>query len=160
MIFSNTTPIIALSAIGRLDLLPALFGRIHVVEPVVRESAAGGAIKVPALESLPWVTVLPVTAGDPEPMLTQLDEGEKWTLHAARQAKAELLLIDERIGRNLAERMGLKVTGTLGILVKAYQQGLIASFSRAAEDMRIQGIFFHPRLIARLAESIGEKYGP
>ena len=102
MIFSNTSPFIALSAIGRLDLLPVLFERIHVVEPVVRECAAGGAITAPALESLPWVTVHPTTAGDPEPMLTQLDEGEKWTLHAARQAGAELLLIDERIGRNLA----------------------------------------------------------
>jgi predicted nucleic acid-binding protein len=89
-------------------------------------------------------------------MLTQLDEGEKWTLHAARQAGAEILLIDERIGRNLAERMGLKVTGTLGVLLKARQRGLIASFSGAALEMRSQGIFFHPRLIARLAESIGE----
>ena len=157
MIFSNTTPFIALSAISRLDLLPALFERIHVVEPVVRECAAGGAIEVPALESLPWVTVLPITSSDPEPMLTQLDEGEKWTLHAARQAKAALLLIDERIGRNLAERMGLKVTGTLGILLKAQQQGMIGSFSREVEDMRRRGIFFHPRLITRLAESIGEE---
>lgn len=156
MIFSNTTPFIALSAIGRLDLLPALFGRIHVVQPVVRECAAGGSIKVPALESLPWITVQPVTFSDPEPMLTQLDEGEKWTLHAARQAGAELLLIDERIGRNFAERMGLKVTGTLGILLKARQQGLITSFSRSALDMRDHGMFFHPDLIARLAESIGE----
>ena len=73
-----------------------------MVLPVARECAAGGVIKVPALETLPWVTVLPVTATDPEPMLTQLDEGEKWTLHAARQAGARLLLIDERIGRNLA----------------------------------------------------------
>ena len=136
--------------------MPALFGRIHVVEPVVRECAAGGVINVPALESLSWVTVQPVTATDPEPMLTQLDEGEKWTLHAARQAGAELLLIDERIGRNLAERLGLKVSGTLGVLLKARQQGLVTSFSGAAQAMREQGIFFHPRLIARLAESIGE----
>jgi predicted nucleic acid-binding protein len=156
VIFSNTTPFISLSAIGHLDLLPALFGQIHVVEPVVLECAAGGNIAVPSLGTLPWVTVLPVAGGDPEPMLTQLDEGEKWTLHAARQAGAEILLIDERIGRNLAERMGLKVTGTLGVLLKARQRGLIASFSGAALEMRSQGIFFHPRLIARLAESIGE----
>ena len=156
MIFSNTTPFIALSAIGRLDLLPALFGRIHVVQAVVRECAAGGSIKVPAIESLSLISVQPVTFGDPELMLTQLDEGEKWTLHAARQAGAELLLIDERIGRNFAERMGLKVTGTLGILLKAHQQGFITSFSRTALDMREHGMFFHPDLIARLAESIGE----
>ena len=89
-------------------------------------------------------------------MLTQLDEGEKWTLHAARQAGAHLLLIDERIGRNLAERMGLKVTGTLGVLLKARQAGLIASFTSEAQAMREHGVFFHPRLIERLAASVGE----
>ncbi len=157
MIFSNTTPFIALCAIGRLQLLPALFGRIHVVLPVARECAAGGVIKVPALETLPWVTVLPVSVADPEPMLTQLDEGEKWTLHAARQAGAHLLLIDERIGRNLAERMGLKVTGTLGVLLMARRAGLIASFTIEAQAMREHGLFFHPRLIERLAKSVGEQ---
>lgn len=64
--------------------------------------------------------------------------------------------IDERIGRNVAERMGLKVTGTLGVLLKARQQGLISSFSEAAQEMRRKGVFFHPRLVAKLAESVGE----
>ena len=104
MIFSNTTPFISLSAIDRLDLLPALFGRIHVVDAMVRECAAGGVIHVPALDTLSWITIVPSSAGtDPEPMLMQLDEGEKWTLHAARAANAERLLIDERIGRIVAQ---------------------------------------------------------
>ena len=157
MIFSNTTPFISLCAIDRLDLLPALFGRVHVVEAVVRECAAGGVIQVPALNALEWITLAPSTTGtDPEPMLMQLDEGEKWTLHAARAANAERLLIDERIGRIVAERMGLKVTGTLGVLLKAKQQKLIPSFLEAAQAMRERGIFFHAGLIQRLARSIGE----
>ena len=157
MIFSNTTPFISLCAIDRLDLLPALFGRVHVVEAVVRECAAGQAIAVPSLNTLNWITIAPSNTGtDPEPMLMQLDEGEKWTLHAARAANAEWLLIDERIGRTVAERMGLKVTGTLGVLLKAKQQKLIPSFSDAAQTMRERGIYFHPGLIERLARSIGE----
>ena len=149
MIFSNTTPFISLCAIDRLDLLPALFGRVHVVEAVARECAAGGVIQVPALNALEWITLAPSTTGtDPEPMLMQLDEGEKWTLHAARAANAERLLIDER--------MGLKVTGTLGVLLKAKQQKLIPSFLEAAQAMRERGIYFHAGLIERLARSIGE----
>ena len=157
MIFSNTTPFISLSAIDRLDLLPALFGCIHVVDAMVRECAAGGVIHVPALDTLSWITIVPSSAGtDPEPMLMQLDEGEKWTLHAARAANAERLLIDERIGRIVAERMGLKVTGTLGVLLKAKQQKLIPSFSDAALAMRERGIYFHSSLVERLARSISE----
>jgi predicted nucleic acid-binding protein len=56
----------------------------------------------------------------------------------------------------LAEYLGLKVTGTLGILVKAKTAGLIPSFRAEAEKMRKQGIFYHLGLIDRLASHIGE----
>jgi predicted nucleic acid-binding protein len=78
VIFSNTSPFISLCAIERLGLLPALFGRVHVVEAVVRECAAGQAIAVPDLNAMKWITVAPSQTGtDPEPMFMQLDEGEK-----------------------------------------------------------------------------------
>ena len=113
MIFSNTTPFISLCAINQINILPALFGRVHVVDAVVRECAAGGAILVPALDALDWITIVPSTTGiDPEPMLMQLDEGEKWTLHAARAAHAERLLIDEHIGRNWSH--GRRTNGDQG----------------------------------------------
>ena len=47
IVFSNTTPIIALSSIQQLNLLPSLFGHIHLVNEVVNECEAGGAIAVP-----------------------------------------------------------------------------------------------------------------
>jgi len=53
IVFSNTTPIIALSSIDRLDLLPALFQEIYVVDTVIAECMAGGKIAVPDLTDLP-----------------------------------------------------------------------------------------------------------
>jgi predicted nucleic acid-binding protein len=81
---------------------------------------------------------------------------ERDTLELALARQADLALIDERIGRNLAEYLGLRITGTLGVLLKARQQGFIASFRQEAEAMRRQGIHYHPALIDRLARVVGE----
>ena len=64
--------------------------------------------------------------------------------------------MDEKLGRNMAEYMGLQVTGALGVLAKARFQGLIPSFSQAASQMREQGIYFHEGLVSRIATRLGE----
>lgn len=70
--------------------------------------------------------------------------------------QAGLVIIDEKIGRNVAEYLGLKVTGTLGVLLKAKQQGLIPSFSEAVRLMQAQGIYYQTSLIQKLAQTVGE----
>ncbi len=55
IVYSNTTPFIALASIDRLDLLPQLFGTVHVAEAVIAECAAGGRIVVPDLRGLEWI---------------------------------------------------------------------------------------------------------
>ena len=125
--------------------------------PRKRRSPAhqGGPIKVPDLRGLEWVRVLP----DPrqhQSGLWMLDAGERDTLELALERHAELVIIDERIGRNVAEYLGLRITGTLGVLVKARQQRLILSFRGEVAAMRREGIHYHPRLIDRLAPMVGE----
>jgi uncharacterized protein len=66
------------------------------------------------------------------------------------------VILDERMGRNEAEHLGLRVTGTLGVLLKAKRQGLIPSFREKAEAMVAQGIRFNSALIMRLALEAGE----
>ena len=90
------------------------------------------------------------------PALFELDRGERDTLLLAALQSQALVLMDEKLGRNMAEYMGLQVTGTLGVLVKARAQGLIPSFSQAASRMREQGIYFHEGLIRRIAIRLGE----
>lgn len=155
IVFSNTTPFLALSSTNRLGLLPELFTTVHVAESVVEECAHGGTIVVPDLRGLNWVRILP-TPGPHHPSLWMLDAGERDTLELALAKRADWVIIDERIGRNMAEYLGLRITGTLGILLKARQQGLIPSFREEVEAMRRAGIHFHLRLIDRLAPNVGE----
>jgi uncharacterized protein len=79
-----------------------------------------------------------------------LDVGERHTIELALKFGAERVVIDERIGRNIAEYQGLTVTGTLGLQLKARNRGLIGSFSKTVEKMRARGVHYHPDLVARL----------
>ena len=158
-VFCNTTPFIALSAIHRLDLLPALFNQVHVVDAVMEECAAGGPIAVPDLSLFPWIQVVQSLPCE-SLLLLELDRGEKHTLDMAQRLRADWVIIDEKLGRGLGEYLGLKVTGTLGVLLKAKQHGLIESFSASAYAMRQQGIRYNSALLRRLAEQAGETFPP
>lgn len=157
IVFSNTTPLIALASVDALHLLPDLFQRVQVAASVAAECRAGGPIMVPEPSSLSWLEIVPVPPPSaPTSPLWELDAGERDTIELACVKKADLVIIDEKLGRNHAEFLGLKVTGTLGVLLKAKQAGLIPSFAAMAEKMRAQGIRYSPALVARLAASIGE----
>lgn len=156
IIFSNTTPLIALSSIGQLDLLPQLFGEIYVVDTVVEECAKGGKILVPDLTKLDWLRCVENKNYPKNPLLMVLDDGEKHTIEAALAMQADYAIIDEKLGRNLAEYLGLNVTGTLGILLKAKQQNKIPSFIHCVKAMQQQGIRYNNQLVEKLAKHIGE----
>ncbi len=156
IVFSNTTPIIALSGINKLDLLPALFDTVHVVDAVVEECAAGGKIFVPDLTKLSWIQIVSRVICQDHYAVSKLDQGEKYTILAAFGMKADYVIIDERIGRNIAEYMGLSVTGTLGVLLKAKQKGSIDSFSDCVKAMQNNGIYYHTKLVENLALQAGE----
>ena len=156
IVFSNTTPFIALSSINQLDLLPKMFGQIHVVNEVIEECAEGGHIIVPDLHTLPWVIKVSSTEQITISILLELDKGEKHTLQMAKAMQADRVVIDEKIGRDVAEYIGLEVTGTLGILLKAKQQGWIDSFLDCANGMMEQGIRYQNTLVQRLANVVGE----
>ena len=74
----------------------------------------------------------------------------------AREIKADRVIIDEKIGRDIAEYLGLEVTGTLGLLLKAKQNGWIESFTESAKAMSDQGIHYNKALIKKLTTAIGE----
>ena len=154
-IFSNTTPLFAFAALGQFELLHQVHGVLRLVEEVVRECEAGGPITVPPLHTLPWIQIEPSPA-IPDPRFFMLDAGERDTISAALIARADWVLIDERLGRNLAEYHGLKVVGTLGTLLKARRMQLIPAFLPAVRNLQDVGFWYHEPLVRRLAALVGE----
>ena len=124
----NNTPLVALYLLEKLTLLRDLYGEVLIPEAVQREFLAIDTNSRQAtLTASAWIKV--TTLPNPKQILAfeRLDEGEAAVLTLALEQDARLVIIDERRARQHAKRMGLPLTGTLGVLLLAKQEGLIAS---------------------------------
>lgn len=158
IIVSNTTPLIALAWLERLDLLPRLFGRIHIPLAVRNEiqhdpEAVGAA----ELSAAPWLVVTPVADSlAVELLLDQLDVGESEAIVLAHELRAGLLLMDERRGRRRAMQSSLTVAGTLAVLIQARQQGLVESLQPLLKRLRELPFHMSEALQADVLGRVGE----
>ena len=117
IVVSDASPLIALSGLGRLELLRDLYGDVMVPEEVFREVADDPLFRPGSAElrASDWIIVRTIQRDDMARTLAGImDKGEAEAVALALQAKADLLLIDERRARFAAERLGLKVVGVLG----------------------------------------------
>lgn len=154
-VYSNTTPLLAFAAIKRFDILQAVHPQIHVVESVWKECQTGLPIVVPDLTKLDWVWLVD-SPREADGRFLALDAGERDTISEALRDKADLVLMDERLGRNLAEYYGLRVVGTLGTLLKAKKMGILPEFLPIVRALQEHGFWYAENLVRRLANDVGE----
>jgi predicted nucleic acid-binding protein len=127
IVVADTSPLNYLIEIDCIGLLHQLYGTIIVPRAVAYELTHSDApMKVRLwVERLPDWVVERGSSSQPDPGLVSLDYGEREAIQIALEVNADLLLIDERRGSKEAERRGLTVTGTLGVLLEAGLPGLI-----------------------------------
>ncbi|MDO9517968.1 MAG: DUF3368 domain-containing protein [Methanosarcinaceae archaeon] len=124
---SNSTPLIALSKIGKIELLREYFGQIYIPKAVYEEVVVNGGILYGAEEvaKADWIIVENVgNALAVESLSMYLDAGESEAIILAKE-KDCLLIIDDGDGRKAATNMNIDITGTVGILLKAGKDGKI-----------------------------------
>ena len=102
-----------------------------------------------------WIEVR-VIAPRKDPALEILDAGEREAIQIAEEQRAELLLIDERMGREEAKRRGIPTMGTLGVILGAGRRGLVDA--EAAYRRLIEGTTFRasPEVRAMFLRLSGE----
>jgi predicted nucleic acid-binding protein len=139
LVIADTGPINYLVLIGRIDLLAELFETVILPAAVRAELTSRNA--PPAVQQWiadppGWLEVseTPLSQND-DASLKGIDIGERAAIQLAVALRADLLLIDDRKGVHAAERKGLVVTGTLGVLDLAARRGLI-DFSQAIAQLR------------------------
>lgn len=141
LVVCDSTPLIYLTRLERFDLLRELYQRVLVPSAVWRELAVDGAerpegqnvIKAAAAEWLQVAapqTEIPLVLQDEE-----LDSGEAEAIQLAIERNA-MLVIDEAHGREVARKCGVKITGTVGILVRARHENLIPSVRAELDHLR------------------------
>jgi predicted nucleic acid-binding protein len=127
-VVSNTSPLLNLALTASLDLLERQFDSLHAPEQVWTELTEG-ADGIPELRALRDRDVLSIESVDETDLYVEigqeLDDGETAAITHAIQADADLILLDEREGRRVARRHDLRVTGVIGILLRAARTGAI-----------------------------------
>jgi len=158
IVVSNTSPITNLAAIGQLDLLRQLYQQIVIPEAVYRELTASSSQHPGAIvQTLNWIATQAVTN---QALVTalrlELDEGEAEAIALAQELSADLVLIDERDGRAIAARFGLRVIGLLGVLVEAKHQTLIPAVRPLLDALIRSGFHISQNLYSRVLQAVGE----
>lgn len=155
----NSTPLIALSNIGKINLLQQLYHEIYIPQAVYNEVTEKNDDAGRALEkSLSWINVIKVKHPENYAMYkAKIHAGEvEVMILAQEEPKADLLIIDDNAAKKTAKFLGLKVTGTMGVLLKAKQSGIINNVSSLLEALKSNGFYISDNVVQMVLKQAGE----
>lgn len=124
-VVSDSTCLIGLERIGKLNILPALFNPVMIPPEVEREFG----VKFSWLQTENLTSNLLVAA-----LRLVVDAGEAEAIALAGE-KSCLLISDDKQARSAAKRLGVSVIGTIGVLVQAKQNGIISGIKPILDDL-------------------------
>lgn len=160
VVVSDTSPLINLSVIDHLWLIPKLYDQVIVPNAVFNEIVVDGVGEPGAveIESANWVSVKSCTPNQLiRQLLLDLDPGEAEAIALAVEIGADRILIDERKGRQIALNFSLKPVGVLGILLRAKQEKLIPLVGPLMDRLLVEADFFiHTTLYDEVVRLAGE----
>jgi predicted nucleic acid-binding protein len=154
-VVSNTGPLIALAQIDQFDLLRRLFGKIII--PLAVRAEIQDEISVAALTAADWITVQPAQDTLAAQLLREeLDAGESEAIILAKELDADLVLIDERAATRKARALGLRVIGTLGVLLLGKRTNHLPTIKPLLDNLREHDFRMSAALYAQVLRDAGE----
>ena len=133
-VIANTTPLIALSEIGQLDLLRKLYSEITIPTAVIHEIISEPARSL--VMAAEWIKIeeLP-DMKHKSSFSSRLHAGEIEVIMLAQKDAADLLIMDDNTAKKTAKYLGLTVTGTMGVLLRAKKEGMITEIKPLLEEL-------------------------
>ena len=154
----DTSPLQYLHQIKHLDVLPSLATRVLVPPAVVDELQEGMrlGLDLPDVNTLDWVEVLRPAGASALPLVTDLGPGESEALALALEYREAVVVRDDRVARNVARTLGLRMTGTLSLLLDAKRAGRIERVTPLLNELESLGFRLADHTRAAVMKLAGE----
>ena len=160
IVVSDTSPLTYLHQIEQLALLQRLYGTV-VIPPAVEAELRAAADLHAEFDWSALEVRTPAAVKKVADLSARLDQGEGEAIVLALELKADLLLIDEATGRDVAAELGIRRTGLLGILLEAKRRGLIESAARQLRRLVTETTFrVHEDVRGEFLRLAGEEPDP
>ena len=156
-VVSNSSPLIHLAKIKKLDLLKEIFGKIFIPKAVYDECVVEDFKEANEIKKSEWIIVKKIKNEDLKKALSiYLDDGEAEAITLAIEEKADLILLDDYDAREIARKYGLHITGVIGILLKAKYMKKIRKVKPYLEKLRETGFWINDDLFLKILKEIKE----
>jgi len=145
IVVANASVLIGLSSIGYLHLIQEQFsGKVLIPPAVWKEVVEQGGDRPGShqVSKADWINVHDLKNQDISTILKmELDEGESEAIALADELKADVVLLDEKDARRIAKQLGLRVLGTIGILVWGKRIGKINNLRQVLDMLKNRAMF-------------------
>ncbi|MEN9757832.1 MAG: hypothetical protein RL755_2019 [Pseudomonadota bacterium] len=157
IVVANTTPIISLASIERLDILEKMFDKVIIAQAVYDEIKAKQNYGFHEIDKAAFIEVQEIKGHlYRDLLLTELDLGEAETIILAKELNADFVIIDENLGYKIANNAGLTTIRTLSILLKAKEKGHIENIKPILDELIVKGRWYSNRVYQTCLLKAGE----
>lgn len=160
VVISNTSPLQYLYQLGYLQLLPRFYQHLEIPPAVSRELTVGRrlGVSLPDPETMDWLHTHAPANDATLSLSNTLGAGEREVLTLALEMTDALVLMDDGRARRIGQRLGIHLTGTVGILARATHAGIIPQLTPVLDQLAVLG--FRLSVAARMValQHVGEPY--
>jgi len=152
LVVADSSALVALATCSALDLLPALFDEVFAPQGVYDEVVIPGKPQAVALQQFLQKRVIAVEAATDSATGSDLGQGELEAIALYKLLAADLLLIDDRRARVVAETQQIRCIGALGVLLAAKRRGIVAEIAPYIEKLRASPIHYSHLLLIKVLQ--------
>ena len=156
IVVTNTTPLLSLSAIGKLSLLNEIFGKFYIPRAVYLEVKAKNSFGYSEIDLMDFEVINVQNQNYLNLLCNDLDKGEAEAIVLATELNADILIIDERLGYKIAQSQQIYPIGTLTILELAKKKGLIEFVAPLLDELISKGRWYSKSVRDNFLKQIGE----
>jgi predicted nucleic acid-binding protein len=156
LVIADTSALVALAACDALSLLDHIFKEVRVPPSVRRECTVPGKPEAERLEVYLRGRVEEVDLKDFVIAVAGLGQGELEAMALYKRLRADRLLVDDHRARKIAHLNGIEVVGSLGVLLRAKESGLISEIRPLLATIRSAGVHYGEQLMGEALRLAGE----